>query len=280
MKSILEFFVALFNWIFQVEPGRIKIGEHCYMPLFYRAQSGAVAMTWDYLSKPEYERAHLRETIKAGARSGETPAICFCLTPQNINAGVILDNMTVTDEMLEYLENRCRELVSEGIAVFLCLYVDDSAPRWMEIEKHREVWKRVHKRIGKYVSGYILSIETNEYANSVTHIDGRLKVMRDAMPGADYYGTHLQWKANNGRYSWNSSIGLPASANLILVEFSFDPHKGDMVGVQAVKNECYDIQRCNPVLRWVAHEINTNVGSVTCEAQREFLRQQNIWGVG
>jgi len=280
MKAVLDLLVQLFNWIFQIESGPVKIGEHCYMPLFYRAQTGSVAMTWGYLSKPDYERAHLRKTIKDGAQSGETPAICFCLTPQNINAGVILDNMTVSEEMLDYLEDRCKELVDDGVAVFPCLYVDDASPRWMEIEKHRPVWEKVHSRIGKYVTGYILSIETNEYANSAAHIDGCLTVMRSAMPGADFYGTHLQWKASNGRYQWASAIGIPASANLILVEFSFDPHKGDLLGLQAVKNEFYDIQRCNPGLRWVAHEYNTDAGSVTCEAQKEFLRQQKIWGTG
>ena len=72
MRAIRDFFVAVFNWIFQVQVKPVKIGGHCYMPLFYNI-SGSIKMSWDYLRFPDSEKKLIRKQIKAGAASGETP---------------------------------------------------------------------------------------------------------------------------------------------------------------------------------------------------------------
>ena len=279
---MINWITEFWNWLLSLFSGKetqpIKIGEHCYMPLFPSNATHGIMMTWGYLSWTDAKKKACRDAIKAGALPGETPAITFCLTPHNINGGLVEDSMlAVGDDALDWLELKCKELIEDGIAVFPCLYVDDAAPRWWEIEKHVAVWKRVHERIKKYVTGYILSIETNEHANNVAHIDGCMVVMRSVMPGVDFYGTHLQWKSG-GRYSWNGG-NVPKSANIILAEFSWDPNKGDAVGLQPVKNEFYDIQRANPALKWVAHEINVNADSATGKAQTAWLRSAGAWGV-
>ena len=280
----MSFLNAIIDWIMRllfdvIKP--VKIGDHIFMPLFYKNLTGALDTTWNYMSKSDAEKQHLRNYIKANVKSGETKATCFCLTPQNINGGLIDDKtLTVTDGMLGYLESKCKELIEDGIAVFLCLYVDDSAPRWFAIESHKALWARIHGKVGKCVTGYILSIETNEYANSMSHIEGCINVMRSVMPGAAWYETHLQWVANNGKYIWNSITNLPKNADLILAEYSWDPHKGDAVGLENFKNEYFTIQKANPTLKFVSHEYNLNVGSAVFEAQRAFLRAQGAWGIG
>ena len=224
ITEIVDWFLSLFGG------SRIKavtIGDHCYMPLFYRNLSGAIDATWNYLSKADGEKQHLRNHIQSNAQSGETPAICFCLTPQNINGGLVDNKMlAVTDGMLDYLESKCSELVKDGIAVFLCLYVDDSAPRWWEIERHTGVWKRIHERVGGYVTGYILSIEANEYANNANQLLGCINVMRAWMAGVAYYGIHLQWQANNGRYSWRGNTPGTHIAVTPSVKMFFAPNAG------------------------------------------------------
>lgn len=280
----MNWLTGLWNWFLSLLGGGgnspVKIGDHCYMPLFYRNLTGAIDMTWNYLSKSDPEKLHLRNHIKANAASGETPAIAFCLTPQNINGRLVDDKMlAVTDGMLGYLTAKCKELVQDGIAVFPCLYVDDLVPRWWQIENHVGIWKRIHGRISKYVTGYILSIESNEYANNVEQLRGCIAVMRAAMPGVDYYGTHLQFRANNGRYQWQGGASTPSNANIILVEYSWNPHKGDVAGVAGLHKEFAAIMAAEPVLKMVHHEFNVNFDSAIGKAQTEMLRERGAWGV-
>jgi len=277
MRAIRDFFVAVFNWIFQVQVKPVKIGGHCYMPLFYNI-SGSIKMSWDYLRFPDSEKKLIRKQIKAGAASGETPAICFCLTPEGSNGGLMLNNMlSVSDDALDWLELECKALVRDGIAVFPCLYVDDSIPRWWDIEKHAAIWTRVHGRICKYVTGYILSIETNEAANSKAHIEGCINAMRAYMPGVAFYGTHLQWKSG-GQYSWTGGSSTPTNANIILAEYSWNPHNN--VGIQAFKNQYNEIVQANLILKWVSHEYCVDFGSAFVKEAKKFQRAQGAWGVG
>jgi hypothetical protein len=286
MEEKMNWLTDLWNWFLSLLGGDpvvtrpIEIIGHCFMPLFLRDLAGRIVMTWNYLSMSDAEKQNVRRQIKSGAKSGETPAICFCLSPANINGGLLPDSMSgITDAALDVLEAKCKELVADGIAVFLCLYVDDALPRWMEIEKHRAIWTRIHGRIAKYVTGYILSIETNEYANNLGQIEGCLTVIQSAMPDVYFYGTHLQWTANNGRYQWRGISSVPKNANIILAEYSYDPHQGDAIGIETFKNQCLAIQNANPGVKIVHHEYNVNAGSAKMEAQRAFLREAGVWGV-
>lgn len=306
----MSFFKKIWEWIKSLFGGdkdkAIKLGDKVFMPLFYnytsvsaleeavfkqsyiynkyfKAAATNIRATWDYMNKNEAERKFLRDFIKANAVNGETPAMTWCLSPYGVNGNTIPDNMSsVSVDALNVIEARCKEAVKDGIAVFLCLYVDDAVPRWFEIEKHKAVWKKVHDRVGYLVTGYVLSIETNEYANNVGHIEGCINVMRSVMSGVDHYTTHLQFAAKNSHgYEWIGSTNksTPKNITMLLVEMSWDPHKGDAVGVQGVKNEYAAIKQREPSLRLIVHEYNINSMSATGKAQREWLRTQSPFGV-
>lgn len=280
MNWLIDFVRRVWNAIFGGGNSPVKIGDHCFMPLFYRNLTGGIDMTWNYLSKSDSEKQHLRNYIKANSTSDETPTIAFCLTPQSINGGLVDDKMlAVTDGMLDYLEAKCKELVKDGVAVFPCLYVDDLVPRWYFIEQHQAIWRRIHDRIKNYVTGYILSIETNEEANNVGQLQGCIEVMRVAMPDAAFYGTHLQFRANNGRYTWQGGASTPQNANIILVEYSWNPHRGDAAGVDGLQREFAAIMGASPNLKMVHHEYNVQFDSAVGNAQREMLRAWGAWGV-
>jgi hypothetical protein len=272
----------LFGWLWgndDDDAGKVEIGAHVFMPLFVRVTSGLIA-TWEYMARPDSERKQIRDYIKANAAPGETPAITFCLTPWNVNGHTIPDNMSdVNGFALGVIRAMCKELVQDGIAVFLTLYVDDAAPRWMNIKDHRAVWKKVHKEVKDLVSGAILSIESNEHAIFKADIEKCIAVMQEIMPGFDYYGTHLQWGAS-GRYRWTGGSSTPSNANIILAENTWDPQRGDAAGVSKIRSEWQSIRASEQRVKLVAHEYNLNAGGTTEKAQRAELRAQGIWGIG
>ena len=106
--------------------------------------------------------------------------------------------------------------------------------------------------------------------------------MKNIMPGVEYYGTHLQWHANNGSYAWLGSVNktTPKNVNMLLVENSWDPHKGDAVGLQGMKNEYTVIKQREPTLKLIIHEYNLNPSGNVYKAQKEWLRTQKPFGVG
>lgn len=277
LTDIIEWLLSLFNG--GGSSGPVKIGDHVFMPLFYRNTGGNPDSTWGYLSKSDAEREHLRNTIKSDAESDETCAICFCLTPDNINGGLIGNSMAMVSEAsLTVIEAHCKKLVESNIAVFICLYVDDpngNMPRWWEIEKHLNIWIAVHNRIKSYVTGYILAIESNEKGNqgSIQHC---IQKMRDNLPGVDFYGTHLQWKSG-GAYSWSGG-NAPSNANIILMETRNDPHSDVSAGF--VMGDYNEVKGSNPNLNFIVHEYNLNVDSSNFKATRAALRNSNAWGVG
>ena len=84
----MSWLIKILNWILSLlglESGPVKIEEHCYMPLFYRNLSGGIDSNWNYLAKSDAEKKHLRDFINSGTADGETPAICFCLTPAGVS---------------------------------------------------------------------------------------------------------------------------------------------------------------------------------------------------
>jgi hypothetical protein len=263
---------------------KVNLGDRVFMPLFLIDQDGDIASTWNYLAQSDAARKHLRAYLKANAAKGETPAITFLLTPRNCNNGLVEDDMAaVSDSGLNMLRSRCEELAADGIAIFPCLYNDDpekDMPKWWEISQHVGIWKKVHEKIGDLVNGWLLAIENNERAASRQDIEARLSVMHGCLPGADYYGTHLQWRSDNGKYCWANSAGTPANLNLILVENSWDPHHGDAAGLDKFKTEIRAILGQAAGLKLVGHEYNLNANSNIALQQRAHLRETSIWGVG
>lgn len=294
------------------DPSAIKINKPISMPLFYdnggiRATSnseftqeryfpkknvvlryfseknlkaGNIAATWDYLSKSEAGKKKCREEIKATTKSGEIPAITFLIS-RNGESGPLGTFPNITDDQINQAKEMIKELVEEGIAVFPCLYVDDpsgSIPKWWEIEKHMNSWIRVNNGIKKYVTGYILSIETNEKANSKNHIEGSITAMRAYMAGVDYYGTHMEF-GKRGRYTWTGGGTTPNNADIIILEL-WDPHKGDAMGLNGVKNRYNHIKPRVGILRLIWQEWNLNPNGSINKQQREWLKSKKEWGVG
>jgi len=307
----------LLGWLFDLYSDdngikKVKIGNRIFAPLFYSIagmpalfmstadeisgyiyqkyfskkslkglDASTIRATWDYMKKTEEERKFLRDYIKNRTLPDETPAITFILTPYEENGHTIPDDMSgVSNDALNVIRAMCEENVKDGIAVFLCLYVDDHAPRWMDINNHREVWKKVHKKVGDIVNGYILSIEANEKATSKGHIENCVNIIREVMPGADYYSVHLQWKANNGRYCWTGGATTPTNINVVWVEYSWNPDRGDAVGLGGLKNEYGAINHNNQQIDLVHQEWNLKAGGSIEAAQRAYLRSQRAWGIG
>ena len=157
--------------------------------------------TWDYLAKSESDRKRCREAILETCKNGETPAITFCLSAQAGNtsfAGKMWNNATfpnVDADGLKEVTDLIKELCREGIAVFPCLYSDGGGPSWTKIGNANVMagWKTVNDSIGQYVTGYVLSIESNEEAQSLDQLQKALAAMRTAMPGVPFMGTHMQF---------------------------------------------------------------------------------------
>jgi len=281
LKKILEWIKSLFN---KDELYAIKIKNSVSMPLFYKNQEVAkIDSTWNYNAKNDSERKALIKYIKSMQKSNETSAITFCLTPSDVSGGLIDNKMeNINETVLNKLVENMKELVRAGIAIFPCLYVDDCAPRWYNIKEHTAIWSKIHEKIRNYVTGYILSIETNEEAKSLSQIEDCIYTMRITMPGVDYYGTHLQWHSNNGKYSWIGSTNhsTPKNVNVLLVETSWDPRKGNAVGLQGLKNEYLAIKQREPNLNLIIFEYNMDPEGNIYKEQREWLRTQNPFGVG
>jgi hypothetical protein len=106
-------------------------------------------------------------------------------------------------------------------------------------------------------------------------------VMIAAFPGRQFYATHLQWqgKGQNG-YVWRGGGSTPGNINLILVEFTWDPNKGDAAGVDGVAREYGAITGSTGDIKKIFHEFNVNSGGSVIKKQREYLRGQGVFGVG
>ncbi len=274
MMSIIE---AIWSWImslFGAPLGPVKVGERVFMPLFLPYKM----MTWNYLAMNDGARKSVRDYIRAQALYNETPAICFLLTPDDCNGGLVGNKMDmVTDIAKDELHRKCKELVKDGIAIFACLYNDDptpAMPKWWEIEKHKNIWACLHGILKDYVSGYILSIESNEKADSKEHLEGCITFMRAVLPGAQFYGTHLQWQAR-GRYTWDRG-NAPSNADCILMETRNDPNYD--VPASSVLADYEAAQRANPI-KICVHEYNINVNSSNQLTARAGIRKADAWGV-
>ena len=283
------------------DPSAIKIDKPISMPLFYdnggiraadspylqqkyfsTVKAGNVDATWNYLNKSEAGRKKCRDEIKAVTKSGEIPAITLLISTDGC-AGPLNGFPNVTDEQISQATTMIKELVKNGIAVFPCLYVDDpsgSMPIWNAIEKHMAVWTRIHNGIGKYVTGYVLSIETNERANNAEEIRGCINVIRVAMPGVDYYGTHMMFGNSGGRYSWTGGSSTPSNADFILLEAPWHPAQGDAQGMNGIQNLYNNVKPKVGALRLIWDEYNLNPNGNINKQQREWLKTKGEWGVG
>lgn len=282
----MNFFEAIWAWIlslFGADEISIKIGrdDSVFMPLFYRDTAGSIASTWDYLSKSATEQAHCRKRILELKVGDEIPAICFLLSPSAEGGNLFTPWPTVNEANLDRAATVLKQTVKAGIACFACLYTDDKNPRWFEIGGHQEVWKTVYAKIGKYLTGAVLSIETNEYARDRTQIETCIQIMKDCMPDFNWYGVHLNWLAKSGvsNYRWGVGDSTPHNADFLLVENSWQPQAGDAVGVPKVREEYVAITAYCGRLPLVFNEYNFNPAGKTPE-QRAYLRSQHPFGVG
>lgn len=272
------------RWVMEllhIEPSFVPLSEKVFMPLFYLNAEGKPEHTWNHLNKSDESRAFCREMILNMKKIGETPAICFLLTPPN-EAGGIWDefpnklNQVKLDAVIAELRENC----FLGISNVGTLYTDDKAPWFFAIEDHKAAWSSLHSQIGPYVSAYCLSIESNEQCRTVSDLQHYIHLMRLAMPGKQYL-THLQWQGKGaGGYQWTGGASTPANVDGILVEFSWNVDSGDKAGVAGVQSEMLIITANNKDKKLIFHEWSNNPGSETFAAQRERLRYYEPWGVG
>jgi hypothetical protein len=283
-----DFFERLWAWILSLfggEPKAIRItGKTLCMPLFYPRHGGGVDGTWNYLSKSPAAQKYCREQVKAVAVRGEQPAITFLLAPSNEAGNIWAPFPNLDPAAVARAKAAIRELVEDGIAVLVTLYNDDpsgSMPRWWEIDRYVSVWAQLWLEIRRYVSGCILSIESNEHTSNVKQLQHCIYCMAQAMPGAEAYGTHLQWKGGGqGGYRWNSAAATPNNATILLVENSWQPQAGDRVGVSGVRREWDEVRAAVPLAKVIWHEFNYNPRGPVDQAQRAFFRSRDQWGVG
>lgn len=275
-----ELIWELLDWLKQKIGMRnaVDASGKLFMPLFYNGATG-LRSTWNYLSQSDEDRKAFRDYVKLNAASGETPAICFLLTPFDEGGAILSNDMIVNGGMLKKAVVKIKELVKDGIAVFACNYTDDANPRWWMISSHVPAWRTVHDAIGRYVSGYCLSIETNEHANNKNHIEGCIEVMRSVMPGAQHYTTHLQWKSDNGKFCWRGESSRPQNITCLLVENSWQPQRGDTANVGGLEREFNEIERADGRIKKIWHEFNINPAQIM-QKQRDLLRSKNPFGVG
>jgi len=294
------------------EPSAIKIDKPISMPLFYdnggirsinedsyinkkyfsakkflgitisSVKAGNVDGTWNYLNKSEAGRKKCRNEIKATCKDGEIPAISFLISTDGCG-GPLSGFPNVTDEQISQAKALIKELVQEEIAVFPCLYVDDpygAMPKWWEIEKHMTSWSRINSQIGRYVTGYVLSIESNEKANNKGHLEGCINAMKAYMPGAYFYGTHMMFGNTSGRYSWTGGSSTPSNADFILLEAPWHPAQGDGQGLRGIQNLYNNVKPKVGTLRLIWHEYNLNPNGTINKQQRDWLKTKGEWGVG
>ncbi len=282
---------AVVAWLLTRQPpDRARIRAPVSAPLFTPQQGGpymqSVTSTWGYLAMNPKQRAEQRWWVKRWTLRNETPVMAFILTPAN-EAGMIFTPWPHINK--ENLKRACRcieELVNDGIGVFPTLYVDDKPPWWYQIEAHVETWRRVHDVIGKHVNGYLLSIESNEQTRSVTQLQHCIHIMREAMPGVEYYGTHLQRNAKSkvSAYRWTSVQDSPANANVIFAEHSWHPMDGNNRTVTQVMTEARKMKAAvRQGQRLCFNEFNWHVNDEPesmYQRQRTALRGLGEWGAG
>lgn len=267
--------------LFGIDVKAVTLGDKVFMPLFYVTQTGGTAATWDYLNKSKDDQKYCRDMILNMCASGETPAICFLLTPP-YEAGNIFTPFpeVINSENLEIAVDAMRECAWDGIAVMPCLYTDDKAPWWFDIEKHTETWNCIADKIDRYCSAYCLSIESNEQTTSIGMLQHKIAQAKECFQGKPL-GTHLQWKgAGKSGYRWDSLASTPANADFLFVEFSWQPGQGDKKGVAGVQSEMLMIQADIPNRKLLFHEFNMNPAGEIMPAQRERMRSYQPWGVG
>lgn len=262
----------------------VDIKGKLFSPCFLRDADNDVVGCWEYLSREPKHQAAYRAWLKSHAVKGETPALAICLSPSDVAGGIWRRFPDEFDEpklaaAIEALKAMC----ADGIAVLATLYVDDNEPRWWEIGSHRAGWAKLHERIGRYVSAYLLSIETNERTghHDRGRIEAAIAVMREAMPGAQAYGTHLQFLG--GTYRWDAAVWTPRNADLVLVEAPWDPHQGDAKGTGGIRDMMDHMGAAGLVGQYgrlVMQEYNLNAGGRIEAEQRAYLRGCGLKGVG
>lgn len=288
MAKLLTFIAGVVLWLLRKAhiipdtPQAVDVRGRLFMPLFIRHPDTKVTGSWEYLSRNAARQKEIRDYIKCNAVSGETPAIALCLSPNDIAGGIWLQFPDRLDETrLPWLVERLEELCRDKIAVFATLYVDDAAPRWTDLAQHTEGWSRLWEHIRPCVSGCLVSIEQNEKARTRQQIEATIESMKAVMPGAQLYGTHLQFHGAGAGYCWRGGGETPRNADIILMEASWNPDAGDRMGVQGVQSQHVMMMDSGIVReRVVWHEYNLNAGGSIESEQRAYLRGCGLKGVG
>lgn len=279
------------RWVMEllgIEPSAVKLGDRVFAPLAYVSPTDGMAMTWDYLNKSKSDQKYCREMILNMAQKDETPAIVFLLSP-GYEAGSAFDHFpNINEANLAIVVEAIRECAWDGIAALGCWFTDDKPANpvtregWFyQIENYQGVLQYVHARIGRYISGYCLSIESNEQCKTVSALQHYIHLMKKYM-GNKPCGTHLQWQSKGADgYVWNSDASTPQNADFILAEFSWHPNQGDKHGVEGIDREQPLIQAaCGKNIKLLYHEYNLNPIGKLMTAQRKKLRKTGAWGVG
>ncbi len=258
----------------------IKIGNNkIYCPLFYN-YNGRLEATWDILNKDKQEIKFVSEYIKSGCPKGFQPSITFLLSPAD-EAGNITDKnlVMINNDNLNKAIEKIQYFLDNGIAIFPCLYTDDKSPDWRDIGKHINIWKTIHNKIKDYVSGYLLSIESNERFRNINILKDCLITMKSHLTDVEIYTTHLQY--NSTDYRWLTENQLFNELEYIFVETSWQPTQGNNIDINRFSAEIDNMINNNKSKKLVIMEYNTDLYSEKAKQQRMYLiNKTSLGGIG
>lgn len=279
MDIIKSLFFYILRKLFNIYTP-ITIGDNkIYCPLFYN-YNGKLETTWDILNKDKNEIKFIVEFIKSTCPRYYQPAITFLLSPAD-EAGNITDKnlVMINNDNLNKAIEKMKYFIDNNIAVFPCLYTDDKNPDWRDIEKHINIWKTIHNKIKDCVSGYLLSIESNERFRDIKVLKDAFIVMKSMLSGVEIYSTHLQY--NSSDYRWVTEGNLFAELKYIFVETSWQPTAGNSIDIDKFKSEIDAIVTNNPSKKLVIIEYNTDVVGHKANEQRMYLiNKSSLAGAG
>lgn len=273
-----------------VEPEPADISGKLLCPCFAVDADDDVVGLWGLLGMDERNRDAAVAWVRRQARLGETPMLAFLLSPTEIAGRLFSVFPGALDEAAcAAAERFFHKMLAAGVALAPTLYCDDpdgTMPRWWEIRKHSEGWKKLHARLGKYFSAAFLSIETNERATSQGAVEDAIGTLRECFPGLQAYGTHLQWATRDTRYKWIGGNTVPRNADLVLAEapWAIEPARegeGDRQGISGLNAWVSGMKNAGvPLGKIVLHEANLRPGGQIAGQQRDAGRKWGVRGVG
>jgi len=230
------------------------------------------------------EISYIKNYILTYCPTGYQPSITFLLSPPD-EAGNITDNniSNINNINLKKVINKIAYFGVNNIASIPCLYTDDKDPDWRSINNHINNWKIIHNYMKNYISGYLLSIETNEKANNINNIRNAFNIMKNNLSGVELYSTHLQYKSSG--IDWNKESDLFSELNIIFVENSWSPTDAKDIDINKFSNEIEEIAKNNPNKKMIFIEYNVFIEDNSYAKQKNKLielanKYPNIVGIG